>query len=90
MSKSKTEFDAKASILSTLWMEYKTDEGFEDFLQYNDVGLPLSFAYTEGLVSFKNAGYMFVDETFDLLLATLQIEDTGFETLEDVLTEAGQ
>jgi hypothetical protein len=82
---SKTEFDAKASILSTLWMDYKTDKGFEDFLQYNDVGLPLSFAYTEGLIDFKNAGSMFVEETFDLLLATLDIEDTGFETLEDVL-----
>lgn len=82
---SKTEFDAKASILSTLWIDYKTEKGFEDFLQYNDVGLPLAFAYTEGLVDFKNAGSMFVEETFDLLLATLDIEDTGFETLEEVL-----
>jgi hypothetical protein len=37
------------------------------------------------LIDFKNAGSMFVEETFDLLLATLDIEDTGFETLEDVL-----
>ena len=87
---SNTEFDAKASILSTLWMDYKTDKGFEDFLEYNDIGLPLAFAHTEGLIDFKNAGSMFVEETFDLLLATLDIEDTGFETLEEVLAAAAK
>lgn len=87
---SKTEFDARASILSTLWLDYKTDKGFEDFLEYNDIGLPLAFAYTEGLIDFKNAGSMFVEETFDLLLATLDIEDTGFETLEEVLAAAAK
>ena len=90
METNNTEFDVKASILSRLWIEYKTDEGFKDFLEYNDVGLPLAFAYTEGLIDFKNAGSMFVEETFDLLLSTLDIEDTGFETLEDVLGLAGK
>jgi hypothetical protein len=82
---SKTSLDAKAAILSELWMTYKKDNQFQDFVEYNDVGLPLAFLYTEGLVEFKNAGSMFIEETFEILLTTLDIEDTGFETLDDVL-----
>lgn len=85
MENTQTEFDKKALILAELWIDYKNDAEFEDFMQYNDVGLPLAFVYTEGLVEFKNAGAMFIEETFDLFLATLGIEDTGFETLEDIL-----
>jgi hypothetical protein len=81
----KTSLDAKAAILSDLWIAYKKDSQFEDFIEYNDVGLPLAFLYTEGLVEIKNAGSMFIEETFEILLSTLGIEDTGFETLDDVL-----
>jgi hypothetical protein len=81
----KTDLDTKAAILSDLWLAYKTDDKFKDFIEYNDVGLPLAFLYTEGLVEIKNAGSMFIEETFEILLTTLGIEDTGFETLDDVL-----
>ena len=90
MDNSKTELDAMASILANLWLEYKTDEQFKDFIEYNDVGLPLSFLYAEGLVELKNASSNFIEETFDILLGTLGIEDMGFETLEELLEAAAK
>jgi hypothetical protein len=31
---------------------------------------------------------MFINETWDLLIGALNIEDTGFETLDEVLSNA--
>jgi hypothetical protein len=34
-------FDNKISILAELWMNYRDDEELQDFIEYNDLGLPL-------------------------------------------------
>ena len=80
-----TTFDNKCLILSDLWLNYRSDEQFEDFITYNDMGLPLAYALSEGIVKGTDTSTKFIDETFDLLLAGLSIEDTGFESLDDVL-----
>jgi hypothetical protein len=49
------------------------------------MGLPLAYALSEGIVKGTEMSDKFVDETFDLLLAGIGIEDTGFESLDDVL-----
>lgn len=85
-----TTFDNKAGILSTLWTTYRVDEGFETFIEYNDLGLPLAFAYAEGIIDFKAGGSTFIEETFELLLSTLEIEDEGYETLDDLLGRAAK
>jgi len=90
MEQSQTSFDNKASILSSIWTTYRLDGGFAEFIEYNDLGLPLAFAYSEGIIDFKNNGSAFIEETFDLLMATLDIQDEGFETLDDVLERASK
>jgi hypothetical protein len=90
MEQSLTSFDNKADILSSIWTTYRLDAGFAEFIEYNDLGLPLAFAYSEGIIDFKNGGSTFIEETFDLLMATLDIEDEGFETLDDVLERASK
>jgi hypothetical protein len=49
------------------------------------MGLPLAYALSEGIVKGTEFSDKFIDETFDLLLAGLSIEDTGFDSLDDVL-----
>ncbi len=83
-----TTLDNKLSILSQLWLDYRDDEEFTDFIEYNDLGLPLAYAISNDIVKITPTAEKFVAETFDLLLAALDVEDDGFETLEDVL-EAG-
>lgn len=81
-----TPLATKATILADLWMNYRDDEEFLDFIEYNDIGLPLSYMMTANIVKPTNVSNNFIIETFDLFLAALEIsEDTGFETLDDLL-----
>ena len=84
----KTTDDNKAYILSDLWMNFRDDEEFQDFVEYNDLGLPLAYAINNGIVKVTPKAQSMIDETFMLLLAGLGIEeDTGYESLDDVLSE---
>jgi hypothetical protein len=81
-----TSFENKCSILAELWMDYRDDEEFVDFREYNDLGLPIAYALANNIVSKQPMAEQFVEETFDLLLTALEIpEDTGFESLDDLL-----
>lgn len=83
-----TTFNSKCIILADLWANYKEDKEFKDFVSFNDIGLPLSYFTAEKLCDPSDEGVRFIDETFDLLLQALDIEDTGFEFLDEVLTRA--
>ena len=84
-----TKFKAKCAILSEIFLDYKDDEEFADFIEYNDLGLPLAYAISTGIVEKTNSAKLFVEETFDLLLAVLDVEDTGFANLTEVLEAEG-
>lgn len=84
-----TPFSNRCDILAELWTEMKGDVQFEDFFDYNDLGLPLAYAISAGIVAKSDLSEGFVNETFDLFLDVLGLEsDTGFETLADVLVLA--
>lgn len=80
-----TTFENKSIILAELWSKYRFDPEFSDFVTYNDLGLPLGFLIAEELVKPSDRAKAMVEETFNLLLAVLEIEDTGFEGLDDLL-----
>jgi hypothetical protein len=80
----KTTFDSKALILGQVWMQHKTDDEMADFFEYNDIGVPLAFAYAEGIVNHTPTLEKYVNETFDLLLEALNLEDSGFDDLQDL------
>lgn len=83
---SETPFETRCDILSDLWIEYKEEPQFRDFVSYNDLGLPLAFLVSENLVTPNDKAIMMVNETFILLLRSLEIEeDAGFDSLEDLL-----
>lgn len=80
-----TPIETRTDILADFYIEYKGDSQFEDFFSYNDLGLPLSYALSTGMVKGTDIANNFINETFDLLLEVLGItEDTGFETLDDI------
>jgi hypothetical protein len=81
-----TSFENKCSILADLWTEYRDNPDFVNFQEYNDLGLPIAYAIANNMVIKAPASELFVNETFDLLLSALEIpDDTGFETLEEIL-----
>lgn len=81
----KTPFTTRCSILSELWMDYRDDTEFQDFFEYADLGLPLAYATAEGIVQKTDLSEGFISEAFNILLAGLDKEDTGFETLAELL-----
>ena len=83
-----TTYSNQQAILADLWLNYRQDEEFADFVQYNDIGLPLAYLLANEIVKSTDLAEKFISETFALLVAGLEIEDTGFETLDDILAEA--
>jgi len=81
-----TKFKHKCNILADIWLNYRNDEELDDFIEYNDLGLPLAYAIAEGIVKSTPLAKTFVEETFDLLLSGLDMEeDTGFKNLDEIL-----
>lgn len=80
-----TDYKTRCEILTDLWIEYRTEETFEDFVEYNDIALPLAFCISNRIVTSTPKAEMFINESFELLLAAIGIEDEGFESLNDLL-----
>jgi hypothetical protein len=81
-----TSIETKAKILSDFYLEFKSDPEYEDFFSFNDPGLPIAYAISSGIVGSTEVAEGFINETFELLIDLFGItEDTGFETLDDIL-----
>jgi hypothetical protein len=80
-----TTFSNRCDILAELWMNYRDNEDFKDFVEYNDLGLPLAYAISKEIVISTANSEMLIDETWEVFLAALDTEDTGFESLDEVL-----
>jgi hypothetical protein len=63
-------------------------EDFKDFMEFNDLGFPIAYLQFEGLAVAQPDGMRYVEETWELLLAELNLKDTGFEDLEHLLLSA--
>lgn len=82
------DFRTKTEILSDLWLNYRDDEQFKDFVEYNDLGLPLAYALANGIVDVSPMAEQFVEETYRLLIASLGVEDVAYESLDDLFSNA--
>lgn len=88
MDTDKTPYSDICTILGDLWLDYRGDDAFSDFIDYNDIGLPLAYCIAEGVVSNAPLAEQYIMETWELLLESLGVEDTGYESLEDLLESA--
>ena len=75
----------KIKILADLWMEYRNHAEFEEFFNYADLGLPLAYCVSSGIVGSTVDLDEIFEETFELLLAALGVSDEGYESIEEVL-----
>jgi hypothetical protein len=85
MSNTTTAFSDKCNILSDLWLNYKDEPEFEDFVEYNDIGLSLAFCITHDIVASTDIAAGYINESFDLLLESLGAEDNGYTNLDELL-----
>ena len=80
-----TDFTNICEILGSLYANYKEDEDLKDFIEFNDLGLPLAYFVSEGLAEVSDDGARYITETWQLFLAGLNMSDDGFEDLEQLL-----
>lgn len=77
--------DNKITILAELWMNYRDDDELEDFIEYNDLGLPLAYFLMNEIVLPTEQTHIYINETYDLLIAALTVEDKEWESLDQLL-----
>jgi hypothetical protein len=81
-----TNFETKCAILSDLWLNYKDNEELADFVEYNDLGLPLAYLIHTNLVTVTDEGMPYVDETFNLLCTALGLDsDEEYISLNELM-----
>lgn len=80
-----TDFSSICDILGDLYSNYKDDKNFGDFIEFNDLGLPLAYLTSENLCEPSDDGIRYVTETWELFLAGLKVKDEGFEDLDQLL-----
>jgi hypothetical protein len=80
------EFENKCEILADLWLNFRNDSEIEDFVDYNDLGLPLAYLIHAELVEVLEDGMPYVEETYNLLAKSLGVDpDENFYTLQEML-----
>jgi hypothetical protein len=80
-----TVFSNICDILGELFINYKEDKEFKDFIEFNDLGLPLAYMVKEHLDTPSDDGIRYIMESWEIFLAGLDLEDTGFTDLNSVL-----
>ncbi len=84
-----TDFTKVCEILGVLYTNYKEDDEFKDFIDFNDLGLPLAYFASEKLCEVSDDGARYIMETWLLFLKGLGLEDTGlWDNLEDLFESA--
>jgi len=81
------DFQTKCNILGQFWFEFRDDEKLKDFIEYNDIGLPLAWFISTDVVVPNPVAETYVCETFDLFMAALKISEKhidGFDNLKDI------
>jgi len=82
-------FFSRCQILGQLWLSYRADEQFKDFVEYNDLGLPLGYAFANGIAKETEIAEKYINETYELLAEALGVSDTTeFDSLEQMLDES--
>jgi hypothetical protein len=79
-----TDFTKVCEILGALYINYRDDNEFKDFLDFNDLGLPLAYFVNEGLCQVSDDGARYITETWTLFLASMDLGDTGWDSLEEM------
>ena len=82
----------KVGILADLHANYREDKGFREFIEYNDLGLPLAYFLNEGLATeLSPDAVRYIEETWELFVASLGVKEedvTNGMTLDDLLAFA--
>jgi hypothetical protein len=78
----------KAEILVQFTQDYFNSGEYEEFFDYNDLGIPLSIAITQDMVILTNEGEQLLEETWKELCLLFEADpNSEYETIDDLIVE---
>ena len=78
----------KAEILVQFTQDSFNDENYDEFFDYNDLGIPLSIAIVQDMVILTDAGEQLLEETWIELCNLFEADpNSEYETIDDLVTE---
>jgi hypothetical protein len=72
-------------ISKNIYCDYTGIDQIKDFIDYNDLGLPLAYLITNEIVIPTNQADIYINESYDLLVAALEVEDLEYESLDEMM-----
>lgn len=83
------EIKDKAILLVEFIQANFTNPKFNEFFDYNDLGLPLAVAFENDLCTLNDRGTEVLNETYDLMLDEYGVDkDKTYETLDDIIEDS--
>jgi hypothetical protein len=83
------ELITKAEIIQEFVQNWVNDYRFEEYFEYNDLGIPLAVLYLNEAVLLKEEGKNILNETYAMLCDTLGIDkEESFLDYEDFIEES--
>jgi hypothetical protein len=78
----------KAEILVQFTQDYFNSGEYEEFFDYNDLGIPLSIAITQDMVILTDEGENLLEETWKELCLLFEANpDEEYESIDDLIVE---
>jgi hypothetical protein len=80
----------KAEIIFEFINDYRGDQAFEEFFNYNDLGVPMAVMIVNDLVILNEGGVRVLDETWESLCSNLNDADVDYdyESLDELIEKA--
>ena len=78
----------KAEILVQFTQDEFNSGDYEEFFDYNDLGIPMSIAITQDMVILTDAGEQLLEETWIELCLLFEADPNGeYESIDDLTTK---
>jgi len=79
---------SKAEILVQFTQDHFNSGEYDDFFDYNDLGIPLSIAIVQDMVILTDSGEELLEETWIELCNLFNADvNAEYETIDDLITE---
>ena len=79
------DFPDKAAVIGQLWIEFRNDEEFSAFMEYNDLGCPMAYMVSKDLIKeLTPIGEELIEQTFKMFLDLINVTE---EEIDAVLSD---
>jgi hypothetical protein len=81
-----TSLDEKAQIIVEFVQDFRESGEYEDYFNYNDLGIPLAIALAQDMADLTESGLQIFEETWRHLCELFDMDETAsYESIEDLM-----